>query len=333
MSGLLLLCYRKGGRTMKKRNFVCALLTFVLCSCQDPVASSLSEQSSSEAEQSRVYEAFGSYSAEQVEEICRTAAERKGPTYDPDCFFIQYDLGTFGAKHFNILKYEKKGKTEIKTARSISYCGYYLCDVPSFSYELNIWVEGLGSFDFETLFFDGAITDEEAKSVIAEANRLGIRKGGAFNTSFEDFTFSFKWDYGQVNGYDSGTKLITKLGKTNSYTGSYEYPNIRDVYEKVQNMDIYSYPDEFYPYRTTPGPDISSHHFSERIYYYVLTIGDKTIIGNESTTNIYWENLEERTPQGRKFLELVYTLRETIEGSDEYNSVVVPEDDVITTFH
>lgn len=320
---------------MKKRSLLSvALLGCALFSCVDPEAidESSSSESSSISSGPRVYEPFGSYTAAQVEDICETYAERmreNGVGYAPECCFLEYDLGTYGPIHVNVIKYVKAGKTEIKSKKTVAFYGYHICTLPSFSYDVNVYIEGQGSFDLELLYKDGVITDGDIKSIIAEADRLNIRKGGTFDTKLEDFSFTLNWGYRYANTYDSGTSLVIRGGKVNKYNASFSYPDLLDIYQRTKALDIYEYADEFdtqyVKYEANRPVNKNTN------YRYQLTVGDKTITAYSSRQECEKTYVMANTYRlkVKRFLELVVDIKEAIESSTEWNSMDIPEDDLL----
>lgn len=305
---------------MRNKKAIFAILACALCSCQAPVVETSSEASvSSEA---RVYEAFGSYTAQQVEEICRTYAERIGSS-TTDEYYLKYDFGTYGNMHVNALKHESPDFADFCMVKRYSVAGYHICDFPYPSYNMNVWIEGEGSFDLEELYLQKKITDENIKSIMAKAEELRIREHKTFDTKAEYFRFSFTW--GSVgDSYNSETGLITRVGLHNKYTASFTYPNLDELYEKVKALDIYSYADVFYPYLQYGG----IRPYQSPVLSYTIEIGNKRITGDQCVYRGYGVP-ENTTPQGKKFLDLVFEIEDTIENSDEWKSIIIPEDDQI----
>ena len=304
---------------MRNKRVIFAILACALCSCQAPVVEASSEASlSSEA---RVYEAFGSYTAQQVEEICKTFAERLKGYYSPENCYLKYDFGTYGNMHVNALRAIDPEVRDYCMTKPESVAGYHICDFPYPSYHINVWIEGEGSFDLEDLYLQKKITDENIKSIMAKAEELRIREHKTFDTKAEDFSFSLTWGFG-VNTYDSESNLITVRGITNTYTASFRYPDLDALYEKVKALDIYSYADVFYPYLQYGG----IRPYQTPALSYTIEIGNKRIMGDECVYRGYGVP-ENTTPQGKKFLDLVFEIEDTIENSDEYKSIEVPEDD------
>ena len=318
---------------MKKRSLLSlALLGCTLFSCVDQEVIEESSSSASISSGPRVYEAFGPYTAEQVEDICVTYAERVNLGYKPECCFIEYDLGVYGAAHVNIIKYVKEGKSEVKMEKTISLYGYYICTLPSYSYDLNVWIEGQGSFDLQRLYETDVITDDDIKAIIKEADRQKIRKGGTFDTKLEDFSFNLNWGYRFSNTYDSGTSLIKREGKTNNYTASFSYPNMGDIYQRVKDLDIYSYADEFRP--GSEHSEGTTAGLRNTNYRYKLKIGDKTITCYTVRLTLDKSEMmrQEYRPHYRKFFELVIDIKDAIESSAEWNSMSIPEDDLLVDY-
>ena len=304
---------------MRNKKVIFAILTCALCSCQTPVVETSSEASvSSEA---RVYEAFGSYTAQQVEEICKTFAERLKGYYSPENCYLKYDFGTYGNMHVNALRAIDPEVRDYCMTKPESVAGYHICDFPYPSYHINVWIEGEGSFDLEDLYLQKKITDENIKSIMAKAEELRIREHKTFDTKAEDFSFSLTWGFG-VNTYDSESNLITVRGITNTYTASFRYPDLDALYEKVKALDIYSYADVFYPYLQYGG----IRPYQTPALSYTIEIGNKRIKGDQCVYRGYGVP-ENTTPQGKKFLDLVFEIEDTIENSDEYKSIEVPEED------
>ena len=305
---------------MRNKKVIFALFAFALCSCQtDPVYPCDLLGSSSKTTQARVYEAFGSYTAKQVEEICKTYAKRM-QTYSPEIYYLEYDFGTYGDMHVNVLKSIYPGMADICVESPFCVAGYHICTFPYPSYGMNVWIEGEGSFSLERLYLERKITDEDIRSIMAKAEELGLREHKTFDTKAEDFSFSLTWDFG-VDTYDSKNNLITVRGITNTYTASFQYPNLDALYEKVKALDIYSYFDEFEPYVEYSGNMMMTLPST----YYLLQVGDKTIRG--SNCPVTGSLSEDLMSQGKKFLNLVFEIIDTIENSDEYKSIEVPEDD------
>lgn len=306
---------------MRNKKAIFAILACALCSCQAPMVEASSEASISS--KTRVYEAFGSYTAKQVEEICKTFSERLKGYYSPENCYLKYDFGTYGNMHVNALRAIDPETRDYCMTKPESVAGYHICDFPYPSYHINVWIEGEGSFDLEDLYLQKKITDENIGSIMAKAEELGIREHKTFNTKLEDFSFSLTWDYGVVT-YDSENELITVKGKTNTYTASFLYPNLDTLYEKTKALDIYSYPVEFYPFLEYGG----GRMYQTPVLSYTLKIGDKKIIGNECVDCRALRNLPENlVPQGKKYLDFVLEIIDTVENSDEYKTIEVPEDD------
>ena len=119
------------------------------------------------------------------------------------------------------------------------------------------------------------------------------------------------------SSYDSKSQELVKSKnvinrKPEEYITTFEYPNIEDVYEKIKALDIYSYPDEYDAYK-------ESTIYTSPSTNYVLTIANKTI---EAKNCPILNSIPEQLPEkARKFLELVFLIRDTIQHSEEWNSL------------
>ncbi len=276
----------------------------------------------------RVYEAFGPYSAAQVEEICKTFAARVGNGCTPDRISLKYgELGYFGNVHVNIVKYDAAGDgygyQAVETVASC--CGYYICDFPSQLYYLNAWIEGEGSFDLTDLYINGTITDENMRSIMEEANRLHIRDDKTLDIELDDFCFTLDWGYGLDFHYQSDSGTIEIYGRKHVYDATFYYPNIEGLFEKIKALDMGSYPSSFNPYQKWDG----GTYCQDPTYYFQLAVGDMSIRLEGLSPRV---NIDDYLPQCKKILELVYEIQTTIEGSDGWKSIVVPEDDVVYYF-
>ena len=142
-----------------------------------------------------------------------------------------------------------------------------------------------------------------------------------FSTSQEDFSFSLTWGIGYDSTYDSKTEVLVKEKivyerKPEEYITTYHYPNIEDVYSKIKAMNIYSYPDLFDAYQ-----GVSMH--TAPATNYILVVGDKTIEAkNCPLIDGYPEGL---TAKGKKYLEVVFLIRDTIQNSEEWKALPDPE--------
>ena len=164
---------------MRNKKVIFAILTCALCSCQTPVVETSSEASvSSEA---RVYEAFGSYTAQQVEEICKTFAERLKGYYSPENCYLKYDFGTYGNMHVNALRAIDPEVRDYCMTKPESVAGYHICDFPYPSYHINVWIEGEGSFDLEDLYL-------QKKSRTRISNLSWLKRKNSVSVSIKPLT-------------------------------------------------------------------------------------------------------------------------------------------------
>ena len=312
---------------MKKRRFLLAtMFALALGSCSGVVIGPCDGPNQSLGDSvSRVYEAFGPYSATQVKEICKTFAARRGNGCTPDRIYLEYgELGYFGKVHVNIVKYDAVGNGyEYPAVETVaSCCGYYICDFPSELYYLNAWIEGEGSFDLTDLYINGTITDENMRSIVEEANRLHIRENKTLDIELDDFCFTLDWGCGPDNHYQSDSGTIERHGREHVYDATFYYPNIEGLFEKIKALDMGSYPSRFNPYQRWDGMICSQNP----VYYCQLAVGDMSIRLEGLTPR---GNFDDYLPQCKKILELVYEIKTTIEGSDAWGTITIPEDDVV----
>ena len=137
----------------------------------------------------------------------------------------------------------------------------------------------------------------------------------------EDFTFSLTWGVDYDSSYDSKTEVLVKAKKVierqpEEYVTTYHFPKTEELYEKVKAMNIYSYPDLFDAYKGVSQYTAPSTN-------YLLKVGDKTIEAkNCPILDGYPEGL---TAKGKKYLEVVFLIRDTIYDSEEWKALPDPE--------
>ena len=149
------------------------------------------------------------------------------------------------------------------------------------------------------------------------------QKAREFTTTLEDFSFSLEWGIQFDSSYNSATKELIKFKnvrerKVEEYTTSYQYPDLEGIYNKIKDMNLYSYPDKFDPF-TSP-----NHIMSTPSTNYKLVIEDKSIEVNDFPIGI---NIEEAglSKKGKKFIEIVTSITNTVTASDEWKTLPEPE--------
>ena len=145
----------------------------------------------------------------------------------------------------------------------------------------------------------------------------------SFSVAQEDFYFVLTWGVQLDSSYDSrtGTLIKTKYVREKQpeeYIATYQYPNITEIYEMAKSINVYSYPDEYYPYEgssllTTPSVD------------YIFEINDKTIASKDCP--IIQEVPTDVTKRGKQYLSLILTIKNTLINSDEWKAM--PEFEVL----
>ena len=138
----------------------------------------------------------------------------------------------------------------------------------------------------------------------------------AFETPFEEFKFSLQWGVELDASYNSDTKQLVKFThvrerQPEDYITTYTYPNLQKVYDSVKEMNPYSYADDYDPFKS------KNHVMSTPSMHYKLTIGDKTIEVKEYPIG----NKEGLTSKGKKLMNLIFSVTNTIENSDEWKAL------------
>ena len=288
---------------MKKRiGLLAALLSFsALSSCSNV----------------RVYKPYGNYlTAEQVRDVC--------VAYGGKYASISAYLGLYhGNTHVLLMKNDITGVGFDCAIHSFYAADIYICDANDGSGSLVVWVEGEGVYGIQKAYEEGKISEKEIRSAANKADQLGIRRYGHVAVPLEKFTFSLTWGVGFDSSYDSKTGTLIKTDKVinrspEEYVTTFEYPNINSLYEKVKMFALYQYPSTYDPYE---GVMISTNPKTN----YKLTIDDKTIEARDCPIiEGYPEGL---TWDGKRFLELVFEIRDTIQNSDEWKAL--PEYEVL----
>jgi hypothetical protein len=305
-------------KTMKyKKHLLAVLFTCAILSSCTPMVlygPSHSSENSISSNGPRKYEAYGDYlTADQVEAFCKAYSKN-----DPDGYYIRGYLGLFREKtHVLMVRFHKDGIGCTQAIESFCVAAIYVCDGSDGSYSLACWVEGEGAYGIQKAYENGKISEEEIRSAADKAERLGLRQYGHLAVPLEKFTFSLTWGVGFDSSYDSKTGTLIKTDKVinrspEEYVTTFEYPNIESLYEKVKMFTLYRYPSTYDPYE---GVTISTNPKTN----YKLTIDDKTIEArNCPIIEGYPEGL---TWSGKRFLELVFEIRDTIQNSDEWKAL------------
>ena len=259
----------------------------------------------------RVYKPYGNYlTAEQVRDVC--------VAYGGGYASITAYLGLYrGNTHVLLMKSEIPGVGFDCAVHSFYAADIYICDANDGSGSLVVWVEGEGVYGIQKAYEEGKISEEEIRSAANKADQLGIRRCGKVAVPLEKFTFSLTWGTGFDSSYESKTGTLIKAKKVikrspDEYVTTFEYPNIKSLYEKVKMLPLYQYSSAYDPYE---GVMISTNPKTN----YKLTIDDKTIEARDCPIiEGYPEGL---TWDGKRFLELVFEIRDTIQNSDEWKAL------------
>ena len=300
-----------------KKHLLVALFTCaILSSCTPLVLYSPSHSSENTISSNgpRKYEAYGDYlTADQVEAFCKAYSKE-----DPDGYYIRGYLGLFREKtHILLVRFVKEGFAATEAVKSFYVADIYVCDGWDGSYSLAVWVEGEGAYRIQEAYENGKISKEEIRSAADKAERLGLRRYGRLAVPLEKFTFSLTWGIGFDSSYDSNSGTLVKTDKVierspEEYVTTFEYPGLESLYEKAKNLSLYNYPSNYDAYN---GVSISTDPKTN----YRLTIDDKTIEAKDCP-------IIEGYPEGlswsaKKFLEIVFEIRDTILNSEEWKAL------------
>ena len=143
----------------------------------------------------------------------------------------------------------------------------------------------------------------------------------SFSVAEDDFYFALTWGVQLDSSYDSRTKTLVKAKyvrerQPEEYIATYQYPNINEIYEMAKTINVYSYADDYYPYdgykmQTEPKID------------YVFETNDKTITSTDCPITSDIPNGV--TKKGKKYLELIFKIIDTLTNSDEWKAMPDPE--------
>ena len=139
----------------------------------------------------------------------------------------------------------------------------------------------------------------------------------SFSVMPEDFYFVLTWGVQKDSSYDSRTGILIKTKyvierQPEEYIVTYQYPNINEIYEMAKSINVYSYADDYYPYEgssilTNPSVD------------YVFEINDKTITSEDCP--MISEIPDGVSNRGKKYLKLIFTIKNTLINSDEWKAM------------
>lgn len=145
----------------------------------------------------------------------------------------------------------------------------------------------------------------------------GCNNAPAFDTPFEEFKFSLQWGVQLDASYNSETKQLVKFThvrerQPEDYITTYTYPNLKDVYDSVKEMNPYTYADDYDPFAK------KNHIMSNPSMHYILTIGDKSIEIKDYPIS---RDLSGLSNKGKKLMALIFSVTDTIENSEEWKAL------------
>lgn len=124
------------------------------------------------------FEPFGNLSAEQIEEACKSYCRRIGrPESDAQYVLMKYELGAFGnTTYVDFLKFEKEGVNGTAAEIPVYVNDTYICSLNGSNYDLNVWVDGVGSYDIQDAYDDGKLSGNDIQAIINQADQYGLRE-------------------------------------------------------------------------------------------------------------------------------------------------------------
>ena len=143
----------------------------------------------------------------------------------------------------------------------------------------------------------------------------------SFSVAEDDFYFALSWGVQLDSSYDSRTKTLVKAKhvrerQPEEYITTYQYPNISGIYEMAKSINVYSYADNYNPYdgyKMQTEPKIN----------YVFETNDKTITSTDCPITSGIPNGV--TKKGKKYLELIFSIINTLTNSEEWKAMPEPE--------
>ena len=139
----------------------------------------------------------------------------------------------------------------------------------------------------------------------------------AFETPFEEFKFSLQWGVQLDASYNSDTKQLVKFThvrerKPEDYITTYTYPNLKEVYDSVKEMNPNTYADDYDPFAK------KNHIMSTPSMHYKLTIGDKSIEIKDYPIS---KDTSQLSNKGKKLMTLIFSITDAIENSEEWKNL------------
>ena len=140
-----------------------------------------------------------------------------------------------------------------------------------------------------------------------------------YDTPYEEFSFGLDWGVQLDSSYDSKTGKVVKTNKVierkpEEYITTYQLPNLEEIYNKVKKMNPYSYARDFDPFK-------SKYHIqSIPSTNYYLVIDDKIIEVKDFPIGVGADD-KSLSSKGKKFIELVYLIIDTVQASDEWKAL------------
>ena len=158
-------------------------------------------------------------------------------------------------------------------------------------------------------------------SAITQQSESTISQVPEFTIPLEEFKFSLGFGVSADFVYDSESQKLVRtrirygVRNPEDYITTYSFPYVEELYNMVKEMNPYSYPEDFKPHISS-NPPMSNPYLT-----YKLVINNKEINVEKYAIGTSKESL---TEQGKKFIEVVDFIADTVMSSDEWKALPEP---------
>ena len=158
-------------------------------------------------------------------------------------------------------------------------------------------------------------------SAITQQSESTISQVPEFTIPLEEFKFSLGFGVSADFVYDSESQKLVRtrirygVRNPEDYITTYSFPYVEELYNMVKEMNPYSYPEDFKPHISS-NPPMSNPYLT-----YKLVINNKEINVEKYAIGTSKESLSE---QGKKFIEVVDFIADTVMSSDEWKALPEP---------
>ena len=158
-------------------------------------------------------------------------------------------------------------------------------------------------------------------SAITQQSESTTSQVPEFTIPLEEFKFSLGFGVSADFAYDSESQKLVRtrirygVRNPEDYITTYSFPYVEELYNMVKEMNPYSYPEDFKPHISS-NPPMSNPYLT-----YKLVINNKEINVEKYAIGTSKESL---TEQGKKFIEVVNFIADTVMSSDEWKALPEP---------